>query len=60
VAFTQIMQVVREKFGLAKMVMVGTARDHQRRLAALNQAGDGTQLTSGPPQQCRLRRPTML
>ncbi len=41
-AFTQIVQVVREKFGLAKMVMVGDrGMITSARIAALNQAGDG-------------------
>jgi hypothetical protein len=43
-AFTAIVQVVREKFGLAKMVMVGDrGMITSARIAALNQAGDGTQ-----------------
>ena len=42
-AFTEIVQVVREKFGLAKMVMVGDrGMITSARIAALNQAGDGT------------------
>src|SRR5512146_2960133 len=42
-AFTQIVQVVRDKFGLAKMVMVGDrGMITSARIAALNQAGDGT------------------
>jgi hypothetical protein len=42
-AFTQIVQVVREKFGLARMVMVGDrGMITSARIAALNQAGDGT------------------
>jgi hypothetical protein len=41
-AFTQIVQVVREKFGLAKMVMVGDrGMITSARIAALNQAEDG-------------------
>jgi hypothetical protein len=43
VAFTQIVTVVRDKFGLAKMVMVGDrGMITSARIAALNQAGDGT------------------
>jgi hypothetical protein len=42
-AFTQIVQVVRDKFGLAKMVMVGDrGMITSARIAALNQTGDGT------------------
>jgi hypothetical protein len=42
-AFTAIVQVVREKFGLAKMVMVGDrGMITSARIQALNQAGDGT------------------
>jgi hypothetical protein len=42
-AFTQIVQVVRDKFGLGKMVMVGDrGMITSARIAALNQAGDGT------------------
>jgi hypothetical protein len=42
-AFTQIVQVVRDTFGLAKMVMVGDrGMITSARIAALNQAGDGT------------------
>jgi hypothetical protein len=43
-AFTQIVQVVREKFGLAKMVMVGDrGMITSARIQALNQLEDGTQ-----------------
>jgi hypothetical protein len=43
VAFTAIVQVVREKFGLAKMVMAGDrGMITSARITALNQAGDGT------------------
>jgi hypothetical protein len=43
VAFTEIVQVVRDKFGLAQMVMVGDrGMITSARIAALNQAGDGT------------------
>src|SRR5579859_4617262 len=42
-AFTGIVEVVRDKFGLAKMVMVGDrGMITSARIAALNQAGDGT------------------
>src|SRR5580693_726680 len=42
-AFTQIVKVVRDKFGLAKMVMVGDrGMITSARIAALNQAEDGT------------------
>jgi hypothetical protein len=42
-AFTQIADVVRTKFGLAQMVMVGDrGMITSARIAALNQAGDGT------------------
>jgi hypothetical protein len=42
-AFTQIVQVVRDKFGLAKMVMVGDrGMITSARIAALNHQEDGT------------------
>src|SRR6204780_1449345 len=42
-AFTAITDVVRDKFGLAQMVMVGDrGMITSARIAALNQAGDGT------------------
>jgi hypothetical protein len=42
-AFTAIVQVVRDTFGLAKMVMVGDrGMITSARIAALNQTGDGT------------------
>jgi hypothetical protein len=42
-AFTQIVTVLRDKFGLAKMVMVGDrGMITSARIAALNQTGDGT------------------
>jgi hypothetical protein len=42
-AFTQILTVIRDKFGLAKMVMVGDrGMITSARIAALNQAEDGT------------------
>jgi hypothetical protein len=44
-AFTQIVHVVRDKFGLAKMVMVGDrGMITKARIAALNTAEDGTPL----------------
>ena len=46
VAFTQIVDVVRDKFGLRDMVMVGDrGMITSARIAALNQAGDGTPRT---------------
>jgi hypothetical protein len=43
-AFTKIVQVVREKFGLAEMVMVGDrGMITSARIAALNQREDGTE-----------------
>src|ERR1700689_900516 len=42
-AFTAIVEVVRDKFGLAKMVMVGDrGMITSARIQAMNQAGDGT------------------
>jgi hypothetical protein len=42
-AFTQITDVMRDKFGLARMVMVGDrGMITSARIAALDQAGDGT------------------
>jgi len=42
-AFTEIVEVVRDKFGLAKMVMVGDrGMITSARIQAMNQAGDGT------------------
>ncbi len=44
-AFTEIVQVVRDKFKLAKMVMVGDrGMITKARIGALNTAGDGTAL----------------
>jgi hypothetical protein len=44
-AFTQIVQVIRDKFGLAKMVMVGDrGMITSARIVALNQLEDGTPL----------------
>ena len=43
-AFTEIVTVVRDKFGLAKMIMVGDrGMITSARIQAMNQAGDGTQ-----------------
>jgi hypothetical protein len=43
-SFTEIVQVIRDKFKLAKMVMVGDrGMITSARIEALNQAGDGTQ-----------------
>ena len=42
-AFTEIVTVVRDKFGLAKMVMVGDrGMITSARIQAMNQRGDGT------------------
>jgi hypothetical protein len=42
-AFTEIVEVVRDKFGLAQMVMVGDrGMITSARIQAMNQAGDGT------------------
>jgi hypothetical protein len=47
-AFTQIVQVVREKFGLEQMVMVGDrGMITSARIQALNTAEDGTELPGG-------------
>jgi hypothetical protein len=47
-AFTQIVQVLREKFGLATMVMVGDrGMITSARIEALNTAEDGTPLDGG-------------
>ena len=58
-AFTQIVQVVRNKLGLGKMVMVGgRGMITSVRIAALNKAGDGTARpdpTGGSPR-CAPRR----
>jgi hypothetical protein len=44
-SFTEIVKVVREKFGLEKMVMVGDrGMITSARISALNTAGDGTEL----------------
>jgi hypothetical protein len=47
-AFTEIVQVLREKFQLAKMVMVGDrGMITKARIEALNTAEDGTELAGG-------------
>jgi hypothetical protein len=47
-AFTQIVQVIRDKFGLAKMVMVGDrGMITSARIEALNQASDGAEPPGG-------------
>jgi hypothetical protein len=47
-AFTEIVSVVREKFGLARMVMVGDrGMITKARIEALNTAADGTPLEGG-------------
>jgi hypothetical protein len=47
-AFTKIVQVIRDTFGLAKMVMVGDrGMITSARIKALNQLGDGTPLEGG-------------
>jgi hypothetical protein len=47
-AFTEIVKVVREKFKLARMVMVGDrGMITKARIEALNTAGDGTPLEGG-------------
>jgi hypothetical protein len=47
-AFTQIVQVIRDKFGLAKMVMVGDrGMITSARIEALNTAADGTPQQGG-------------
>ena len=48
VAFTGIVTIVREKFGLEQMVMVGDrGMITSARIAALNKADDGTELPGG-------------
>jgi len=59
-AFTQIAQVVREKFGLAKMVMVGDrGMITSARIAALNQQPDGTPRTDPYEWITALRAPAI-
>src|SRR6266702_2785624 len=59
-AFTQIVQVVRDKFGLAKMVMVGDrGMITSARIRALNQLEDGTQRPDGYGWITALRAPAI-
>jgi hypothetical protein len=59
-AFTGIVQVVREKFGLAKMVMVGDrGMITSARIRALNTADDGTQLPDAYGWITALRAPAI-
>src|SRR6516162_6264018 len=60
VAFTGIVQVVRDKFGLAKMVMVGDrGMITSARIAALNQPGDDGTLPSRYGWITALRAPAI-
>ena len=59
-AFTQIVQVVRDTFGLAKMVMVGDrGMITSARIAALNQQEDGTPRTDPYDWITALRAPAI-
>jgi hypothetical protein len=59
-AFTQIVTVVRDTFGLAKMVMVGDrGMITSARIAALNKAGDGTELADAYGWITALRAPAI-
>jgi transposase len=59
-AFTQIVEVVRDKFGLAKMVMVGDrGMITSARIAALNQLEDGTPRQDGYGWITALRAPAI-
>ena len=59
-AFTQIVTVVREKFGLAKMVLVGDrGMITSARIRALNQLQDGTQRPDGYGWITALRAPAI-
>jgi hypothetical protein len=59
-AFTQIVKVVREKFGLAKMVMVGDrGMITSARIRALNKAEDGTELPGAYGWITALRAPAI-
>jgi hypothetical protein len=59
-AFTEIVQVVREKFGLAKMVMVGDrGMITSARIQALNQLEDGTPRPDGYGWITALRAPAI-
>jgi hypothetical protein len=60
VAFTGIVDVVRDKFGLRDMVMVGDrGMITSARIAALNQAGDGTPRTDPYGWITALRAPAI-
>ena len=59
-AFTQIVTVVREKFGLAKMVLAGDrGMITSARIQALNQLEDGTQRPDGYGWITALRAPAI-
>jgi hypothetical protein len=59
-AFTQIVEVVRDKFGLQKMVMVGDrGMITSARIAALNQLEDGTPRQDGYGWITALRAPAI-
>ncbi len=59
-AFTEIVKVVRDKFGLAKMVMVGDrGMITSARIRALNQLEDGTQRPDGYGWITALRAPAI-
>jgi hypothetical protein len=59
-SFTEIVTVVRDKFGLAKMVMVGDrGMITSARIAALNKAGDGTELADAYGWITALRAPAI-
>src|SRR6266496_3179720 len=59
-AFTEIVKVVRDKFGLAKMVMVGDrGMITSARIQALNQLEDGTQRPDGYGWITALRAPAI-
>ena len=59
-AFTAIVDVVRKKFGLAQMVMVGDrGMITSARIQAMNQAGDGTQRPDGYRWITALRAPAI-
>jgi hypothetical protein len=59
-AFTQIVTVVRDKFGLEQMVMVGDrGMITSARIQALNKAGDGTELPGAYGWITALRAPAI-
>ncbi len=59
-AFTQIVKVVRDKFGLEQMVMVGDrGMITSARIQALNKAGDGTELPDAYGWVTALRAPAI-